>query len=335
MEQVEISATIDDKGKRVDKFIFENIDKFKKSVSRTRIKSIIESGEIVNINNNEFVKNCSQKVKGDEVFLISFIVVKQDKIIPQDVDFDIIFEDDDMLVVNKPTNLATHPSNPSHKNTLVHGLLYKLGDRLSDIGGVLRPGIVHRLDRDTSGLMVVAKNDLAHHSLSDQIKNRDLKRQYLALCYGCPEAKTGIINKNIDRSRNNRLKMQIVKNSGKNAITNYKVIKSYFNNLLAMVECKLDTGRTHQIRVHMNEIGHPLIGDQLYNNKRRYLGSLGQEMQQLIDNFPRQFLHSYKIAFFHPRTKELMEFESKLPADLQDLLDKIDQFKSKLDSEFN
>ncbi len=321
MEQVTITATIEDKGKRIDKFIFENIDNFKKSISRTRIKSIIEKGEILNVNNNEFVKNCAQKVKGDEVFLISFTTVKQDKIIPKDIDFEIIFEDENMLVINKPANLATHPSNPRHDNTLVHGLLYKLNDRLSGIGGVLRPGIVHRLDKDTSGLMVVAKNDLAHHSLSDQIKNRDLKRNYLALCYGCPDPKSGKIEKNIDRCRKNRLKMTVVKNSGKHAITNYDTLQSFCNNFFSLVECRLETGRTHQIRVHMNAIGNPLIGDQMYNNKRKYLGSLGPELEELINKFPRQFLHSYKIAFLHPVTKEEMQFESNLPKDLQDLLD--------------
>jgi 23S rRNA pseudouridine1911/1915/1917 synthase len=228
-----------------------------------------------------------------------------------------------MLVINKPAGLVTHPGSGIHDQTLVNGLLFKIGSSLSGINGVMRPGIVHRLDKDTSGLMVVAKNDLAHKNLAQQIETRELKRNYLALCYGTPNPSDGQINQNIDRCKNNRLKMRTVKRGGKTAITNYKTQKSYFDGLISLVECKLDTGRTHQIRVHMDAIGHPLIGDQLYKSKRHFLGSLNQELENILNNFPRQFLHSHKIAFFHPKSNQEMQFTINLPQDLENLLKNI------------
>lgn len=326
MEEIEILAQVKDKGIRLDKFLFENLKESQPGISRTRIKTLIDSGNVRNINNNKVVNSCSVKIKGEEKFIISIPPLEESEIIAQDIDFDIIFEDEHMLVIDKPAGLITHPGNGRHDKTLVNALLFKIGKSLSGINGVMRPGIVHRLDKDTSGLMVVAKNDLAHKNLASQIEDRSLKRNYLALCYGVPKPLSGRIDKNIDRSHKNRLKMTIVKDAGKRAVTNYNVKEVYLDSSISLVECKLDTGRTHQIRVHMDEIGHPLVGDSLYKSKRKYLGELDEDIRNCINHFPRQFLHSYKIAFSHPVSKKEMEFEIPLPKDLEDL-------KLKLDSE--
>ncbi len=318
MEKIEVLACLEDAGKRLDKFLLEKLTESKPEISRSRVKILVDEGNVVG-SDDIIIKNCSSKIKGNEKFVINIPDLKESTIEPQDIDFEIIFEDSDMLVINKPAGLITHPGNGRHDKTLVNALLFKVGNSLSGINGVMRPGIVHRLDKDTSGLMVVAKNDLAHKNLATQIEDRSLKRHYLALCYGVPKPLSGKINKNIDRSHKNRLKMITVKNSGKRAITNYEVKEVYYNTALSLVECKLDTGRTHQIRVHLDSIGYPLVGDQLYKSKRRYLGELDNELQKLINNFPRQFLHSYKIAFLHPVSKKEMKFEIPLADDLKEV----------------
>lgn len=323
MTQLKIIPNPEDKNKRLDKFLFEKISQEIAGFSRMRVKTLVEEGEITGLNSTKKL-SCSNKIKGDEEFLVNIPQAKESQIKPQNIDFEIIFEDQHMLVINKPAGLITHPGNGNHDKTLVNALLFKIGDSLSGINGVLRPGIVHRLDKDTSGLMVVAKSDEAHKKLAAQIEDRSLKRNYLALCYGTPQPLSGKIDKNIDRSPKNRLKMMVVRDGGKRAITNYEVKKIYKNGLISLVKCKLDTGRTHQIRVHMNETGHALIGDTLYKNKRKYLGDLDKDLQNEINNFSRQFLHSYKIAFSHPVSGKEMEFEIALPEDLADLLEKVE-----------
>jgi 23S rRNA pseudouridine1911/1915/1917 synthase len=319
MEEIEISSRIEDRGIRLDKFLFEKLKESQPGISRTRVKALVDSGNVKNATLDKVINSCSGKIKGEEKFIVIIPPLEESEIIAQDIHFDILFEDDHMLVIDKPAGLITHPGNGRHDKTLVNALLFKIGDSLSGINGVMRPGIVHRLDKDTSGLMVVAKNDLAHKNLASQIEDRSLKRNYLALCYGVPKPLSGRINKNIDRSHKNRLKMTIVKSSGKRAVTNYDVKEVYLDGAVSLVECRLDTGRTHQIRVHMDEIGHPLVGDNLYKSKRKYLGELDEELQNCINHFPRQFLHSYKIAFSHPVSKKEMEFEIPLPKDLEDL----------------
>lgn len=319
MEKLKISAQSEDKGKRLDKFLFEKLAEKIPGFSRTRVKTLVDNGDIVG-SEDKSTLNCSAKIKGNESFLVTIPQNQESKIEAQDIDFEIIFEDEHMLVINKPAGLTTHPGSGNHSSTLVNALLFKIGDSLSGINGVTRPGIVHRLDKDTSGLMVVAKSDVAHKNLAAQIESRALKRHYLALCYGVPIQLSGRIDKNLARSPKNRLKMTVVKTGGKHAVTNYTVKKIYFDGLLSLIECRLETGRTHQIRVHMNEIGHALVGDSLYNNKRKYLGELSVELQNAINHFPRQFLHSYKIAFSHPVSGKEMQFEIPLPQDLENLL---------------
>jgi 23S rRNA pseudouridine1911/1915/1917 synthase len=199
-------------------------------------------------------------------------------------------------------------------------ILFTHQDKLSSINGEFRPGIVHRLDKDTSGLMLVAKNDWTHQILGENLKNREIKRSYLAFVYGVLQPSHGIINKNIVRSRVNRLKMRVSRTLGRDAITNYETKEKFLDGFVSLVECRLQTGRTHQIRVHLESIKHSLIGDQLYNSaKKNPSKTLDEKIRKFISEFPRQALHSYKISFFHPRTKQEMFFEIDFSDDLKDL----------------
>lgn len=263
-------------------------------LSRSHIKNLIDDGEIL-ING----KTCKagEKVKmGDKIDYL-FNEVKPLEAKPEKVDFEIVYQDEDLIVVNKPQGLVVHPCASTKDGTLVNGLLYRIKD-LSGINGVLRPGIVHRLDKNTSGLMVVAKNDKAHISLAKQIKDKTCKRQYIALCDGLFKDSEGHIETYIERSKTNRKKMA-VSDKGKLAITNYKVIKEYPLNKKSLVEFSLQTGRTHQIRVHCKMLGHPIVGDDVYGKADKKLKG--------------QLLHSYKLSFIHPRSGKEMTFEVNLP----------------------
>jgi 23S rRNA pseudouridine1911/1915/1917 synthase len=212
----------------------------------------------------------------------------------------------DLLVINKPAGMTVHPAPGHYDDTLVNALLSLCGDSLSGIGGVMRPGIVHRIDKDTSGLLVVAKNDITHNNLATQLANRTLKRQYIAVVKGIPKPIAGIIDANIARSPVNRQKMAVVKSGGKTAVTHYITKKVFTNN--AIVQCNLETGRTHQIRVHLAHIGYPIIGDLVYGRKNNNY------------DFTRQALHAEKLSFIHPRTNKLVEFEAVLPDDIKQLI---------------
>jgi 23S rRNA pseudouridine1911/1915/1917 synthase len=255
--------------------------------------------------------------QGDE-FQINIPKPEPSHLEPKNIPIEVIFEDKDLIVVNKPARLTTHPGAENKTNTIVNALLYFYQNNLSQIGEEFRPGIVHRLDKDTSGLMLVAKNDFAHQKLSEAIAARTVEWKYLAFCFGTPMPNFGKIDKNIDRSKKHRLRMCVVQNGGKKAVTNYKIIKNY-NNIASLVECKLETGRTHQIRVHMTAIGHSLIGDCDYGNKNRIISGIPKNLQKFISNFDRQALHSYRIAFNHPRSEKKMEFKIGLPDDMKKL----------------
>ncbi len=272
------------------------------SFSRSHIKNMIDEGKI--LLQGKTVKS-GEKVKEGQKIEFDFEELKPLEAKPEKVDFEIVYEDSDLIVVNKPQGLVVHPCSSTKNGTLVNGLLDKVKD-LSGINGVLRPGIVHRLDKNTSGLMVVAKNDLAHVSLAEQIKNKTCKRKYIALCEGHFKEQEGHIETFLERSKSDR-KKYAVSSSGKKAITDFKVLKNYANKTL--VEFSLQTGRTHQIRVHCKWLGHPIVGDDVYGKAEK--------------NLKGQLLHSYSLEFVHPRTNQIMHFEVPLPLYFQEYLDNL------------
>lgn len=274
--------------------------------SRNHFQNLIEEDKVL-VNN----KPCKSKYKvkiGDEIILEDF-EPKLLEVTPQNIPLDIVYEDKDIIVVNKPQDMVVHPAPGSYDGTLVNALLYHCKD-LSSINGVIRPGIVHRIDKDTSGILVVAKNDFSHNILAEQLQKHTMRRTYIALCEGTLNEDEITVNKPIGRNPKNRLKMGVV-STGKEAITHITVKERYKNNTL--VYCNLETGRTHQIRVHMASIGHPLVGDPLYGFKKQKF------------NLKGQVLHAAILGFIHPRTKEYMEFSSELPNYFNEILLKLER----------
>ncbi|MBA7499560.1 Ribosomal large subunit pseudouridine synthase D [subsurface metagenome] len=272
--------------------------------SRSQIRNLITQGKI-KVNNNP-VKP-SYILKNGDVIDLAFPENKELKIKAEAIPLDIIYEDEYLVVVNKPADMIAHPAGKIRSGTLVNALLYHCQDSLSGIGGVIRPGIVHRLDKNTSGLMVVAKNDFAHLDLSRQIKDQQVTKKYLALVHGNLKDDSGIIDAPIGRNLKNRKKMAVTEGKSREAITHFKVLKRFSGYTL--VEATLRTGRTHQIRVHLAFIGNPIVGDQLYGHRRQGL------------NINRQALHSHILGFVHPASKKYMEFSVPLPQDMQELID--------------
>lgn len=294
--------------------------------SRTRLQGLIDAGEC--LINGETCKTASRKVEAGDVVTLSIPALVDALPEPENIPLDIVYEDEDLLVINKPVGMVVHPAVGNHTGTLVNALLYHCGDSLSGINGVKRPGIVHRLDKDTSGLMIVAKNDLAHHHLSEQLQDRSLSRMYLALVLGVPFPSRGRVETLIGRHPNNRLKMAVVKQGGKEAATNFSVRETY-SDTLSLVECHLESGRTHQIRVHMEHLGFPLIGDPLYGAQTTKLvsklkkGRFEEGVQEQVVAFDHQALHATEISFIHPRTEEEMSFACDLPEDFSTLLERL------------
>jgi len=307
-------------GLRLDKAVATLLPDF----SRTRLQNLIDAGEC--LIDGVTCTTPSRKVKAGETIVLSLPPLEDALPTPENILLEILFEDEDVIVLNKPVGMVVHPAVGHGTGTLVNALLYHCGDSLSGINGVKRPGIVHRLDKDTSGLMMVAKNDFAHHHLSEQLQDRSLSRVYHALVYGVPFPHRGRVETLIGRHPSNRLKMAVVKGNGKEAATNFMVLENY-NEALSLVECRLETGRTHQIRVHMQHLGFPLIGDELYgaqSTKAKSILKRGGFDDGVIGNvmaFPRQALHAAEISFIHPRTEEEMHFTCDLPDDLQRLCD--------------
>ena len=290
-----------DKGKRLDIYIAENFNE----LSRTMIKKLIESNNILVNDKSEKV---SYKVQANDNISIDVPEAKETKLKAQEIPLDIIYEDSDIIVVNKPKGVVVHPANGNPDGTLVNAILSICKNSLSGIGGELRPGIVHRLDKDTSGLIIVAKNDKAHINMSEQIKERNVKKTYIALVRGNVPEEEATINMPIGRSTKDRKKMAVTKN-GKQAITHFKVLKRY--SKYTLLEIKIETGRTHQIRVHMAEIGYPVVGDAVYSNGKNEFGIEGQ------------MLHAYKLEFMHPITNKHMELTAPLPQYFEEILKKL------------
>ncbi|HJJ09664.1 MAG TPA: RluA family pseudouridine synthase [Clostridiaceae bacterium] len=290
-----------DKGKRLDIYIAENFNE----LSRTMIKKLIESNNILVNDKSEKV---SYKVQANDNISIDIPEAKETKLKAQEIPLDIIYEDSDIIVINKPKGMVVHPANGNPDGTLVNAILSICKNSLSGIGGELRPGIVHRLDKDTSGLIIVAKNDKAHINMSEQIKERNVKKTYIALVRGNVPEEEATINMPIGRSTKDRKKMAVTKN-GKQAITHFKVLKRY--SKYTLLEIKIETGRTHQIRVHMAEIGYPVVGDAVYSNGKNEFGIEGQ------------MLHAYKLEFMHPITNKHMELTAPLPQYFEEILKKL------------
>lgn len=272
--------------------------------SRSQIKQLLDGGNITVNGKNEKAK---YKVKSGDVIRLEEPETKTLELRPENIPLDIVYEDDDVIVINKPQGMVVHPAPGHDEHTLVNALLYHCP--LSTINGTFRPGIVHRIDKDTSGLLMVAKNDKAHRSLAKQLKDKTNIREYVALVHGRIAEDEGTINAPIGRSLKDRKKQAVVKD-GRNAVTHFEVLKRYRDYTL--VKCILETGRTHQIRVHMKYIGHPLVGDPLYGPKKTIKGN-------------GQFLHAGKLGFVHPTTGKLLIFEAPLPKIFQECLEKLDK----------
>ena len=291
---------------RLDAYISKNTD-----LSRSMVQKLLEEEKITV---NHKIQKASYKLQVLDKIQINLEPPKEVKIEAQEIPLDIVYEDDDILVVNKQKGLVVHPANGNPDGTLVNAIMAHCKDSLSGIGGELRPGIVHRLDKDTSGLLIIAKNDKAHIQVSQQIKNREVKKTYIALVRGTIAEDEATINMPIGRSTKDRKKMAVTKN-GKEAVTHFKVLNRFTTNKAnyTLLEIKIDTGRTHQIRVHMSEIGHPVIGDSVYSNGKNEFGVEGQ------------CLHAKRLEFLHPITGEEMKLEAPLPEYFQNIIAKLEK----------
>lgn len=314
-------VTVDDSaaGDRLDRVLAAALP----ALTRSRVKALIESRRVA-LAGGATIEEPSRKVKTGECFIVDIPPPEPAEPLPQARDLDIVYEDTDLLVLNKPAGLVVHPAPGNPDNTLVNALLAHCGESLSGIGGVRRPGIVHRLDKDTSGVMVVAKNDEAHQALSKLFAAHDLSREYLALVWGAPKAGSGIIDGPIGRHPKDRKRMTVRRVGGRPARTEYRVEKVFGPPLAptaSLVRCRLHTGRTHQVRVHLAHIGCPVVGDPVYAKPRNRPGPAA------LKTFARQALHAATLGFRHPRTGRAMTFASELPQDFASLLAELNSVK--------
>jgi len=308
---------------RIDKFLQSKITE----LSRTRLQSLIYGGEVKL--NNAIIDSPAKKIKEKDEIKINFPSPKKTLIKPNKIPLNILYDDNDIIIINKSSGVVVHPGAGNHENTIVNGLLYKYQKKLSSIGGKLRPGIVHRIDKDTSGVIVVAKNDDAHINLSQQFSEHTIKRTYETIIWGSLKPQSGTIREKISRSIRNRQLMAVRKEKGKMAITNYKTLKIFQNSDLpkmSLVECKLETGRTHQIRVHMNFKGNPIVGDKSYGKSKKKFKKINPIIKKKINNFNRQALHAKSLGFIHPSSKKEIFFEAKRPKDFEELIKSLEKF---------
>ena len=297
-------------GLRLDKALAELLP----DLSRERLKSLIVEGEVTA---DGRTLNPSMKVAAGQLFAVNIPAPAEAEAIAQDIPLNIVHEDADLIVVDKPAGLVVHPAAGNLDGTLVNALLHHCRGELSGIGGVARPGIVHRIDKDTSGLLVVAKSDRAHEGLAQQFKAHSIDRLYAAIVYGLPRPTAGTVDTWIGRSDADRKKMAVHREGrGKHAVTHYRTIERLAG--AALVECKLETGRTHQVRVHMAHLGHPLIGDPVYSRDRKGFKTILETLR-----FKRQALHAKRLGFIHPLTGQKLSFDSALPTDMQELLSEL------------
>jgi len=300
-EKAALTVPAEASGTRADKYISDNI-----ALTRSAVQSLMEKGMVL-ADGKPAAKN--MKLRGGESLTVEIPDPEPMDAVPEDIPLDIVYEDDDLLVVNKPKGMVVHPAHGNYTGTLVNALLYHCGASLSGINGVIRPGIVHRIDKNTSGLLIVAKNDPAHLSLAEQIKAHSFTREYEAVVTGVMKEQSGTVDAPIGRHKTDRKKMCVTPENSRNAVTHYEVLRQYGG--YAHLRLRLETGRTHQIRVHMAYIGHPVMGDDVYG--RPYKGLEGQ------------CLHARKIGFVHPATGKYMEFSSELPEYFQAVLRKLEK----------
>ena len=308
--------------KRIDTFIFENCSE----LSRTRIKNLIIDKKLkINGKINEIP---SKKINIGDYILLEVPKPKKTSLKPFNFKLNIIFEDDDLIIIDKPAGISMHPSPGNYDNTIVNALMNYEKIKLSTIGDELRPGIIHRIDKDTSGLVVIAKNNLSHENISKKFREHSIDRVYNALVWGKLRPQSGIIDTFITRSKKNRQLMDVSFTKGKKAITNYKTIKVFEGKnipTLSLIECKLKTGRTHQIRVHMSYKGNQIVGDKKYVKKYKKLNSVSKEINEKISKLNRQFLHAKILGFKHPRTEKKLFFESNLPNELRNIINVLEK----------
>ena len=299
MNEIVMEITPEMEGERIDKCISNYLE----SLSRSYIQKIIKDGKAYV---NDAVVKANYKVKVDDKVQFEIPDCEEPDIPPQDIPLDILYEDKDILIVNKPKDMVVHPAPGHYEGTLVNAIMFHCKDELSGINGVLRPGIVHRIDKDTTGSIIICKNDEAHRKIAQQLKEHSITRKYRAIVYGRIMEEEGTVNAPIGRHPTDRKKMAINENNGKPAVTHYKVLERF--DKYTYIECQLETGRTHQIRVHMTSIGHPLLGDEVYGNAKCPFKLEGQT------------LHAMTIGFIHPTTGEYVEYEAPLPEYFEHLL---------------
>lgn len=290
-------------GERVDQFLTRQVE----TLSRAAVQRLLEDGSVLREDGRTVKKN--EKLQTGEVLLLDLPEPEAIDALPEDIPLDVCYEDEDVIVINKPVGLVVHPAPGHPKGTLVNALLYHCGESLSGIGGALRPGIVHRIDRDTSGLLIVAKNDAAHLSLTAQLQDHSLYREYECVVAGTLREESGTVNAPIGRHTRDRKRMAVDRQTGREAVTHWEVLLAYGG--LSHLRCRLETGRTHQIRVHLASIGHPLLGDVVYGAKKPYPGLVGQ------------CLHAKALSFVHPRTGERVRVDCPLPAYFTTILEKM------------
>lgn len=302
---------------RLDTFLSESLS----DLSRSQLKKLIDSG-LITVNN--VTTKASSKLTGGEAIQVRRPDPEQTEAIPEKIPLHILYEDQDLIVIDKPAGMVVHPAAGHSHGTLVNALLYHCHD-LAGIGGELRPGIVHRIDKDTSGTIVVTKNDQSHQHLAAQFKAHSINRRYLALVHGHPNKSSGSIDQPIGRHPTQRKKMSSKARNGKRAVTRWKTLKQYSINRLSLIELQLETGRTHQIRVHFAEMNCPLVGDPLYGNRSRVTAIKDLELRKLIDQLPGQALHAQKLGFIHPSSGKYLEFSSEIPETLLNIITYLDQ----------
>lgn len=315
----QLTVLANDRNIRLDKFLSNYLP----DLSRSRIQQLIAESMVHK--NGHIITDSAYRVKPADHFTVTIPPAIPSDMQATDIPLQLVYEDEHLLVINKPVGLTVHPGAGNHQDTLANALLYHFKDSLSGIGGVERPGIVHRLDKDTSGLIMIAKHDISHQRLSEMIADRTVKRHYLALCWGILNPKEGTIDAAIGRHPIHRTKMTVTKINSRHAITHYTVLETFPDSQMSLLECRLETGRTHQIRVHLNHIKHPIVGDDTYGGKsyKKRLPQLNDPVNESLAKLHHQALHAYRLSFPHPITHQAMMFEAPVEGAFKALLDSL------------